>query len=331
MGRRAGAALGLVALLCCSACGHASAGAAAVTCTGLGATVAASAPTAYPLTITDDAGRSVTIPAEPQRIVSLTLGTDEMLFALVDASRVVAVTSLASDPTSSFVAGQVGGLPGLSANAEQVIALKPDLVFAASYTQAGVISQLTSAGIPVVEFTTFCSLANVEAHVQTMGRILNAPAAATQLVAQMSSEVAKVRAAVAGQRRPRVVFYSDGYLYGTGTTIDEVIADAGGTDAAAAAGFNQWTQVGPEEIVKLNPDVILTDGATSDDADQGGAAKAILTDPVYRGVKAVRSGQVWELSPRADSDVGQYMAWDVQDVAAVLHPAQIQLFTPPAG
>jgi len=301
-------------------------------CTGSAPAAALSgAPTQYPLTITDDAGRRVTIPALPTRIVSLTLGTDEILFSLVPRSRIVAVTDYAAQPASSFVAAQAAGLPGLTANAEAVVALHPDLVFAASYTQPGVIAQLTAAGIPVVEFTTFCSLANVQEHIRTMGLLLDAPGPAARLVAQMNAEVASVEHEVAGRRRPRVVFYSDGYLYGKGTTIDEVITDAGGIDAAAAAGFSGWTQVGPSEIVKLDPAVILTDGASADDVDQGGAARAMLTDPAYRGVQAVRDDRVFELSPRADSDVGQYMAYDVQDVAAILHPGQVRPFVPPAA
>jgi iron complex transport system substrate-binding protein len=270
----------------------------------------------------------VTIARAPRRIVSLTLGTDEILFSLVPKSRIVAVTDLASQGASSFVPAQAAGLPGLTANAEQVIALHPDLVFAASYTRPGVVAQLAAAGIPVVEFTGFCSLADVEQHIRTMGLLVDEPAAAASLVHSMNAEVAAVEKAVAGAPRPTVVFYSGGYLYGKGTTIDEVIADAGGVDAAAAAGFSGWTQVGPSEIVKLDPDVILTDGATKDDADQGGAAAAMLADPALQTVKAVQARQVWELSPRADSDVGQYMAMDVQDVAALLHPGLVRAYAP---
>jgi iron complex transport system substrate-binding protein len=329
-------ALTAAAALLTSACGAASGAASATASSGRAAQPAAAsasatpAATAYPLTVTDDTGRSVIIPAAPRRIVSLTLGTDEILAALVGPSRLVGVTTYASDPGSSFVAVRVKGLPGLSANAEQVIALHPDVVFAADYTKAGVVQQLTAAGIPVVEFTTFSSLADIEAHIRTIGRIVAAEQPAAQLVAAMDAEVASVQGAVSGQPKPTVVFYSNGYLFGKGTTIDEVIADAGGVDAAAAAGFSGWTQVGPEEIVRLNPDVILTDGATGDDADQGGAAQKILGDPAYKGVTAVQHRAVWELSTRADSDVAQYMAWDVQDVAAILHPGQVRPYTPAA-
>lgn len=328
---------------CAAGCGGGVAAPAATpsassTATATAASCGATAPppripagaTHYPLTFRDDAGRTVTIPHEPTRIVSLTLGTDEILFSLVPRSRIVGVTDLAAQPASSFVTAAAKGLPGLTANAAAVVALHPDLVFAASYTQPGVVAQLTAAGIPVVEFTTFCSLSNVEQHVRTMGWLLDEPAAAAAVTAQMNAEVARVEHAVAGAPRPTVVFYSGGYLFGSGTTINQVIRDAGGVNAAAAAGFSGWTQVGLGEIVKLNPDVILTDGASADDADQGGAARTLLQDPALRAVRAVRDHRVWELSPRADSDVSQYMAYDVQDVAALLHPGRIAPYHPPA-
>lgn len=289
------------------------------------------ASTTYPLTITDDTHRTVTIKAKPQRIVSLTIGTDEILLSLVDPARIVGVSKYDPDPTMTFVAPQIAQHPNialLTADPESVIALKPDLVFAADYTKAGVVQQLTDAGIPVVEFTTFSSIADVEAHVRTIAEITGDAAAGQKIIASMDSEVATVKKAVSGQSHPRVVFYSGGYLYGAGTTIDEVIRDAGGDDAAADAGFKQWSQVGSEELVKINPDVILTDATGKQDVDQGDNVQKLLTDPALKDVSAVKNKQVWGLSARAGSDVGQYMAWDVQDVASILHPAQVKLYKP---
>src|ERR1041385_8622195 len=60
----------------------------------------------FPRTLTDGAGNKVTINAKPQRIVSATLGTDEILFALVDPSRLTAITQNSLDPTVSNVAEQ---------------------------------------------------------------------------------------------------------------------------------------------------------------------------------------------------------------------------------
>jgi len=293
------------------------------------ATGAAGGTTTYPLTLKDDAGRTVTIKARPLRIISITLGTDEILPALVAKSRIVGVTAFASDATMSFAAGEVGGIAQFAkANAEQAIALKPDVVFASSYTAPGVVKQMADAGIPVVEFTGFSSLADIEAHSTTIATISDDQGRGKALVAAMQREVAAVEGAVASQAKPRVVFYSYGTVYGSGTTMDELIRAAGGINAAAAAGIHSWKDVGPEEIVQLNPDVLLTDDSGTGDTFQGAAVQKILADPAYKGVKAVQSKAVWGLSGRADSDVSQYMAWDVQDVASILHPGQVKAYRP---
>ncbi len=287
------------------------------------------ASTVYPLRLVDDAGHTVIIPRKPRRIVSLTLGTDEILLGLGQRSRLVGVTNLAANPTMSFVATAAKGIPAVVGSASQVVALKPDLVFAADYTAPGVIKQLTDAHIPVVELTTFSSLANVEQHIGVIGRIIDAPGAAARMVAAMQREVASVKRAVAGLPRPRVIFYTGGYIAGSGTTIGEVITDAGGTNAAAAAGIKGWVKTGRSEIVKLNPAVILTSAVNGkQDTAQGAAARQIQHNPALKKVLAVRQHRVWDLSTRANSDVSQYMAWDVQDVASVLHPKHVKPYVP---
>src|SRR5579859_1438085 len=90
----------------------------------------------FPRTVTDGAGNKVTINAKPVHIVSVTLGTDEILLSLVDHARITAITANAIDPDQSSVVDQAKSIPNQLAKAdpEAIIALKPDLVFVASYT-----------------------------------------------------------------------------------------------------------------------------------------------------------------------------------------------------
>ena len=67
----------------------------AVTCA---ATPLAAEPTAFPLTITDDAGRQVTIERSPTRIVSIAPSNTEMLFALGLDERIAGVDSYSTYP-----------------------------------------------------------------------------------------------------------------------------------------------------------------------------------------------------------------------------------------
>src|SRR5512139_3399572 len=92
---------------------------------------------AFPVTITDGAGNSVTIDSKPEKIISLTLGTDEILLDLVGPDRLIGVTYKAKDAATSNIAGrpelkQVAN--EIEADPEQIISLQPDLVFVATFT-----------------------------------------------------------------------------------------------------------------------------------------------------------------------------------------------------
>src|SRR5579862_769334 len=60
----------------------------------------------FPRTVTDGAGNKVTINAKPVHIVSVTLATDEILFSLVDPSRLTAITANSTDPAQSDIVQQ---------------------------------------------------------------------------------------------------------------------------------------------------------------------------------------------------------------------------------
>ncbi|MDD4722788.1 MAG: ABC transporter substrate-binding protein, partial [Acidaminococcaceae bacterium] len=102
-------------------------------------------------TVVDDSGVSVTLLRKPQRIVSLTYGTDEILAELVDLKTIVAFSQWADDPQISFLnKEQLRVVKKRSnENVEAVLRLKPDLVVASTATAPELIKSLREIGIPV--------------------------------------------------------------------------------------------------------------------------------------------------------------------------------------
>ncbi|MDC4227703.1 MAG: ABC transporter substrate-binding protein [Candidatus Manganitrophus sp.] len=144
-------------------------------------------------------------PKKPQRIVSLTLGTDEILFSLVDPKRIAAVTYLAADPGISHVAEAAKGVPNkIRANMEQVVALQPDLVFVATYTSMDVVKQLTEARLPVVKLELFSSIEGIKRNILTVGQMVGEARRAEEIVAEMDRQLKPIAERVAAApRRPR--------------------------------------------------------------------------------------------------------------------------------
>ena len=98
-------------------------------------TAAAAATSTFPLTIKDDAGRDVTIPKPPQRIISLSSSNTEILFALGLENRVVGVDQYSNYPPSAKSKPTVGDFA--NPDLEKIVALEPNLILADPYLVRG--------------------------------------------------------------------------------------------------------------------------------------------------------------------------------------------------
>ena len=200
-----------------------------------------------------------------QRIVTLATGSGEIVTALGGADRIVG-----RDETSN--APEIESVPVVTAahavNAEQVIALNPDVVLVDSSTSPPeAIAQIKDSGITVVEIPEAWSRIETVEKVQSIGAAIGAP---TNSVVYVKDQ-ALGRAAELPQTNHRVAFL---YLRGTsaiylvggvGSGADSLIADSGALDVGAEAGLEAFTPMTAEELVNLNPDTILvmTEGLES--------------------------------------------------------------------
>src|SRR6478736_7606723 len=97
--------------------------------------------------ITDDLGRKLEVPAQPKRILALSAGMTEMLFAVVPEANIVGRTQACNYPKEALKKTVVSSFP---LDLEGLLQLKPDLIF----TEAGMTSleaaeQIQRLGIPV--------------------------------------------------------------------------------------------------------------------------------------------------------------------------------------
>lgn len=310
-------AIGLSAVL--AACGAKPAG---NTVPQAKQTTSASSPQAqqkpFPLSVNDESGNKVAIPAEPQHIVSVTEGTDEILSDLVPKGKMSLVTTFSSDPKYSNITDFVSGIPQIKdANAEQIIAVKPDLVLLASYTKQGIVDQIKQADIPVYQFTDFKSIDDIEKNIGIVGKLVGNENEAKKTVDTMNTKLKTIEDAVKNEPKVSVLDYSSyGFLAGAETTVDDIIVHAGGVNAAKD--LKGWQKVSDEQVVKLNPDVIIVA-----DSDQGFVDK-VLSNPGLQTVNAVKNKRVYGIKGADLSSVSQYVVNGVADVAHALYP-QVKL------
>ena len=254
----------------------------------------------------------------PQRIVSLNLAADEVLLALIPPTHIAALTYLADDPTFSNVTTEARAIAHkVKANAEHVLAVQPDLVIVSAHTDAGVKQLLRTTGVALIELRSFMSLADVEANILTIGQATGESDKARALVAMMEQRFQEIQQRVAGSPRPRVLYYAaGGFVLGKDTTMNEMIAYAGGRNVAVEAGVQGGKKISQEKLVALNPAVILVSG----EIGQEGLRELLLADPTLQEVDAIRAGHVYAIPRAYTSTVSQYVVKCVDAIAKLLHP-----------
>jgi iron complex transport system substrate-binding protein len=275
---------------------------------------------AFPRTVVDGMGRQVTISAPPQRIASVTLGSDEILLSLVGPKRLVGVTYFARDPAISNIAGQLDDIPhtDLSGDPEYLISLDADLVILAAYNNPAALDQLLKAQVPVFVLAEFNTLDEIRTNIRLLGRATGEEAQAEAMIQEMDVRLAAVQAKVKDQKPVRVLYYEPGGVtYGPGSTVDEIIRLAGGVNVVGEAGLGAYPLIDAEFVLASDPDVILLGGWFSGQSDP---LAAFLSDPAFRTLRAVKDGHVYPINDAHMTNVSQYIVLGVEDVARALYP-----------
>lgn len=220
---------------------------------------------AYPLTVTDDAGREIALEAEPATIVSLAPSNTEIVCALDACDRLVGVTDFDDFPAEVADVDKVVTMAQV--DVEAVVAAEPDLVLAAGneLTPTAIIDQLDELGLPVLVLYPE-SIDEVMADIEMVGAAIGRVDAATALVDQMAVRVEAVESAVAELERPRTfyevsVFEGSIYTAGEGSFLASLIETAGGDPITGDA---LSTSIPLEDLVAADPELILLGDATYD-------------------------------------------------------------------
>ncbi len=277
----------------------------------------------FPRTVVDATGQAHYIKERPQRIVSLMLGADEILLSLVAPDRVAAVTYLAANSIWTNVADQAQGLTTVGPDPEQIAALQPDLVFAATYTNADSVKLLKDLGYRVITMQLFDSVDRIKDNIRFVAQVVGEETHGEALVAQMEARIQGVEAAVAqAASKPRVLFYdSFGATAGIGSTGSDIIERAGGINVAEEAGIGPFGSISLEKVVALNPDVIIMDEYSPD--NQPRWQEEFVGHPALTTVNAVKNKQTYVIPAKHMTAVSQFIAEAVYDMAQVLHPSLV--------
>jgi iron complex transport system substrate-binding protein len=251
---------------------------------------AAAGPTggpSFPVTVTAANGQ-VTLEAVPQKIVSLSPTSTEILFAVGAGSQVVAVDDQSSHPAEA----PRTKLSGFQPNAEAVAGYDPDLVVLANDTN-GIVKALDTLGVPTLLLPAPSALAGSFEQITTIGTATGHRSQATDLVRRTTQRIDVAVASVpAGVKGMKIYHELDTNYYSptSATFVGSLYTRFGLENIAdrapdAAGGY---PRLSAEYVVDAAPDIIVLSDATS-----GGQTPAKVAErPAFDTVPAVREGRV---------------------------------------
>ena len=276
-----------------------------------------SARSAFPLTVTDDAGRVVTLARAPERLVSIAPSNTEILFALGLGPKVVAVDQYSTHPPEARQKAQLGSYA--TPDLEQIVAATPDLVLATGVHTKSIIGELEARRLPVLVLEPK-DLDGVLTSITLVGRATGQVAQAAELVGTLRTRVEAVAGRVAGAPRSRVYVELSPQLHsaGPGSFVNDLLARAGGENVAADAA-TQWPQLSQEVVLQRNPEVILLAHNAG-----GDATAAVRARPGWETVSAVKGGRIVAIDPDLTTRPGPRAVDGLEALARALHPDRVR-------
>ncbi len=278
-------------------------------------TVSSPAASAFPMTVTDDAGRKVTIAREPQRIISLASSNTEILFALGLGNRVVGVDQYSDYPPAAKDKPQVGSF--VSPDLEKIMALQPDLILGTEMHLQTTVPELEKRGLTVM-IVNPKTVKSVLSGITLVGRVTGRQNEAEALVKSMQDRIASVEARWKGAKPVRTFFELSPELYtaGPGSFVDDMIRLAGGSNIAANSG-KEWPQLNQESLILADPEVIFL---ADHGSDGGQNPQTVAARPGWKQISAVKTGRIFEIDPNLTNRPGPRVVDGLEMMVDRLHP-----------
>lgn len=272
-----------------------------------------SATAQFPVTVTDSLGRDITLEKAPERIISIIPSNTEILFGLGLDEEIVGVSDNDDYPEQAATKEKVGGM---EFNLELMASLKPDIVFAhgaSMYSFEKGMEQLEALGIPVFVVKDAVNFEETYETIKQIGQLTGRSAQAEEMVATMQKDIEDLKTKAAGleEKSAFIVVGTEPNLFaaGTGTFINEMLGAIGVNNSVT---LPNWPQYSAEQFVKDNPDVILVTYESNLDA--------ILKNPAYAEMDAIKSGNVHLIDANTTSRQGPRIADGIQSIAQTMYP-----------
>ena len=277
--------------------------------------------------VTDVEGTVITIAHKPQRILTVSAGTDELMLGLVEPERMAAINESLADREHTNIPWVCDRIPTViprSPSVEQIAALHPDLVVVTPWMPRENIDAIRELNVPVVVCKSAATMEDIHDNIRLYAAAVGEVERGEKLVGMMEEKLAEIRAKVAEvpeeKKHKSIALISIMVNYGgAGCTFDELCRYTDSINAKAAAGNHMGQEMTKEQLVAANPDYLFfpsyEDGATNEE----NYGRQYLEDPSLAQMTAVRERQIGHPWARYVYNLSQNIVYGIQETAWILY------------
>jgi len=262
---------------------------------------------------------TTSLPAQPDRIVSLAPNLTEILFALGLGEKVVAVSSDSDYPPEAANKNKVGTF--WQPNTEAIIASKPDLVITENFEQQKTAAEtLKRLGYKVLTLKIE-SVEELLAGIKDIGAFTEARDQADRLVEDITDRLDNLRSKLAGTDKVKVLWVVQAEplrVAGRNTFLNQLMELAGGENAIGLT-IQQYPPIGTEELLACEPETIIQSAmGVSNIPEQQQAAERFWRK--WLTLPAVKNNRIYVIDPDTTLRLGPRLCKGLELVVRCLHP-----------
>lgn len=292
---------------------------------------AATKPTNPPLsftpekrTFTDDLGRTVSVPVEIKRIVSLAPSATELVYAVGAGDRLVGVTTFCNYPEQALAVAKVGDT--MNPNMETIIALKPDIVLVSTASQIETFTKTLEQNGIAVFVTNPTELSHIFKSVRALGDIFQTRETADRVADGLELRLNAIRAALNGLPETAEMWLDDGrvrsfvqisreplFTIGSDSFITSLLSASGGISSTADIP-SAYPKISKEKAMALRPEaIILSDSPDNQEPNE-----------IFKNSPAFKNGRVLKVNADILSRPGPRVIDAMEQIAKFLHPEKFK-------
>lgn len=270
----------------------------------------------------DDKGYTTSFEKAPQRIMTLSMGLDNVVLGLVPPEKMVAINYLADDQKSSNIVkyGQQIQQKIKKPSVERIMSLRPEVVFVNVWTDSTIITSLRDLGVRVIVLNNPKDIEGVRKNIRAVSQVLQMETKGNELIGKMDAKLEDIHKKLEkhiAKGKKNVVLLSLMTSYGgSGCIYDDMCKEAGVINGISAIGLKNGQALSKEMFLKTKAELILMPVYNDHGSfDTEGFIKQYTDDPALQPVPAIKNKSFYFPREGYTYNTSQDVVFGVQEIA----------------